>query len=204
MALNPTSPPHKPRELGLGQALQPFPGERLCGDQCGWWLQPNRLRLALADGLGHGPEANRAAEAVINQIATTPKHDLSETFADCDRALIGTRGVALSVVDVPFEAGAILHAAVGNIRTLLLQDRRIRRLGGARGIVGAGFSGLHPERFSLRPGDWLVIFSDGIPEDADIAASLIGSQPSNALAEQLLAHWASDRDDAGILLYRHE
>ncbi|EGV31902.1 Stage II sporulation protein E [Thiorhodococcus drewsii AZ1] len=204
MALNSAPPNLEPRELGLGQALKSFPGESLCGDQCGWWLQPNRLRLALADGLGHGPEAHKAAEAVIHQIATTPGQGLPETFADCDRALIGTRGVALSVVDVPFGTEAILHAAVGNIRTLLLQDGHIRRLGGARGIVGAGYSGLHPERFSLRPGDWLVIFSDGIPEDADIAASLIENRPSNALAEQLLVQWASDRDDAGILIYQHE
>ncbi|EXJ13913.1 SpoIIE family protein phosphatase [Imhoffiella purpurea] len=204
MALNPPSPPPDRAEVSVGQAVRPLPGERLCGDQSGWWTRPERLRMALADGLGHGPEAHAAAVTLIERLAVMRPADLTELFADCDRALIGSRGAALAVVDVLFEENALLHAAVGNVRTLLIGQGQIRRLAGARGIVGGGFSGLRPERLPLSPGDWLVMFSDGIPEDADIRPSLIASRPSDALAGRLLERWASDRDDAGILLYRHE
>ncbi|MFD2111368.1 SpoIIE family protein phosphatase [Thiorhodococcus fuscus] len=204
MALNPSSPTADRTEVSVGQAVRPFPGEPLCGDQSGWWRHPDRLRLALADGLGHGQEAHAAAATVVEHLATMRPTGLAELFADCDRTLIGSRGAALAVVDVLFEENALLHAAVGNVRTLLIGQRQIRRLPGARGIVGGGFSGLRPERLPLSAGDWLVIFSDGIPEDADIRASLTASRSSDALAEQLLERWARDQDDAGILIYRHE
>lgn len=187
----------------IGQALCPMPGETLCGDQLGWWARSDRWRLALADGLGHGAEAHVAAATAMRQLATDEATRLAELFARCDRALIDTRGVALSVVDILPAESVIVHAAVGNIRTLLIQSSGTKRLGGARGIVGAGFDGLRPERLPIAPGDWLLLFSDGLPENAGLAEALCDVWPSDALAERLLNDWAGDHDDAGLLLYRH-
>lgn len=187
----------------IGQALRPMPGETLCGDQLGWWVSPGRRRLALADGLGHGAEAHVAAATAMRQIAGDDETCLAELFAGCDRALIDTRGVALSVVDILPAESVIVQAAVGNIRTLLIQSRGTKRLGSARGIVGAGFDGLRPERLPIAPGDWLLLFSDGLPENAGLAEALGDAWPSDELAARLLADWAGDHDDAGLLLYRH-
>ncbi|WPL15916.1 Stage II sporulation protein E (SpoIIE) [Thiorhodovibrio winogradskyi] len=202
------------RTLGtnLSSALRPLPGESACGDQLDAWLIDTGLRLAVADGLGHGPEAQRAAVTALDELRqASPGLELAELFARCDQALIGTRGVALAVVDVRPDAGQVLHASVGNVRTLLIHQDKVRRLGGARGIVGAGFRALRPERFVLAPGDWLVLYSDGIAENADLATALAEADlepdpnhvPENSLASRLLARWASDRDDASLLLYRH-
>ena len=188
----------------IGQALRPMPGETLCGDQLGWWTRPDRRRLALADGLGHGAEAHVAAATVMRQLAKDSDETcLAELFARCDRALLDTRGVALSVVDILPAESVIVQAAVGNIRTLLIQGSGTKRLGGARGIVGAGFDGLRPERLPIAPGDWLLLFSDGLPENAGLAEALGDAWPSDELAERLLNDWAGDHDDAGLLLYRH-
>lgn len=188
----------------IGQALRAMPGETLCGDQIGWWMCPGRWRLALADGLGHGAEAHVASATAMRQIAgDDDEAPLAELFARCDRALLDTRGVALSVVDILPAESVIVQAAVGNIRTLLIQGSGTKRLGGARGIVGAGFDGLRPERLPIAPGDWLLLFSDGLPENADLAEALGDVWPSDALAERLLNDWACDHDDAGLLLYRH-
>jgi phosphoserine phosphatase RsbX len=197
-----SDPPAGVRER-IGQALRPMPGETLCGDQLGWWTRPDRWRLALADGLGHGAEAHVAAAAAMRQLATDEAMRLAELFARCDQALIDTRGVALSVIDILPTESVIVQAAVGNIRTLLIQATGTKRLGGARGIVGAGFDGLRPERLPIAPGDWLLLFSDGLPENAGLAEALRDVWPSDVLAARLLADWAGDHDDAGLLLYRH-
>lgn len=183
-----------------------MPGEDLCGDQLGCFSSRQRLRLAVADGLGHGADAHRAAACAMRVIADAPELDLPELFARCDRALLGTRGAALAVVDVERHAERIIHASVGNVRSVLLQRQRgrVKRLSGARGIVGAGFRGLRPESVPLRRGDWVLLFSDGIPENADFASALTSAVPDDALADDLLARWASPRDDASLILYRHD
>jgi hypothetical protein len=187
----------------LGQAVRSLPGEPLCGDQLGWWLRGERLRLALADGLGHGSEAHAAAATAMRQIAMRDEVTLDRLFAHCDQALIDTRGAALAIVDILPGESLLMHASVGNVRTLLIRGQHVRRLGGARGIVGTGLNGLHPECLPIAPGDWVLIFSDGLPENAGIAECLADAQPSDGLAERLVAQWCTDRDDASLLLYRH-
>lgn len=189
----------------IGCALRPLPGEPVCGDQIGCWRQPNGWRLALADGLGHGSAAHQAATRVMRELSAHLDLDLNTLFDHCDRALIDTRGVALAVVDIDLTASRFVQAAVGNIRTVLQQAQGTKRLSGARGIVGAGFDGLRLEQLSLTAGDWLLMFSDGLPENAGFLDAVPHAlpPPSDQLAAHWLEHWANLRDDASLLLYRH-
>ena len=70
------------------------------------------------------------------------------------------------------------------------------------GIVGYRIpEALTPQEVLIRPGDLLVITSDGIVEDhlddIDFAAS------SLAIADQILRRHAKDSDDALVLAARH-
>ncbi|MBK1710550.1 MULTISPECIES: SpoIIE family protein phosphatase [Marichromatium] len=198
MALNP--PPLQP---SVGQALRSHPDELHCGDQLGWWTRPDRLRLALADGLGHGHEAEIAASAAIAQVAAMPEHHLEEIFLACDQALRDTRGAALAIVDIHPQLDRLRHAAVGNIRSVIARSGLIRRLSSSRGIVGAGYRDLRAESFTITAGDWLTLFTDGIQESAEVLSGLDDATVSDRLAEQLIERWADGHDDAGILIYRH-
>lgn len=187
----------------LGLALRPLHDTEPCGDQLGCWRTAHGLRLALADGLGHGHDAHLAAATALRQLAAHLNTTLETAFADCDARLFHTRGAALAVVDICPATASIHHAAVGNVRTLLIHNEKVTRLGGARGIVGAGFHGLRSECLTIHAGDWLVLFSDGIRENVDVVTALVEQQPSDQLAAQLLHRWADERDDASLLLYRH-
>ncbi|MEA3639246.1 MAG: SpoIIE family protein phosphatase [Lamprobacter sp.] len=208
----------------LGLALRAMPGESVCGDQIGVWPQAeHRLQLALADGLGHGQGAHQAACNVMRLLDDLQPLAISSRFQYCDEGLLHSRGVALAMADIDLQAHCLTHAAVGNIRSLLLRHGKVRRLGAARGIVGAGYRDLYPEQHDFQPGDWLVMFSDGINEDAQIADALSGAEPSGAtrqassqvagrtstqatgqaIAQALLERWASAHDDASLLLYQH-
>lgn len=187
----------------LGLALRPMPGESVCGDEIGVWSHGAQLRLAIADGLGHGPGAHEAARSAMRLLGEMQDLTIATRFQRCNEQLRDSRGLALALADIDLQAQRLTHAAVGNIRSLLLRQGQIRRLGGARGIVGANFRDLYPEQHEFQPGDWLAMFSDGIREDVCIAEALRAAAPTCASAEALLARWASAHDDAALLIYQH-
>lgn len=190
--------------LGIASALRPCEGETSCGDRCDWWCTETRLVLAMVDGLGHGRLAELAAEAAIQSIAQQLGSTCAELFAACNVALSHTRGVAMSVAIVELCDGRVEVASVGNVRTRLLGKDRDLRLGGARGIVGAGYRNLAPEHLQLDHGDTLIFFTDGIEEFADVRP-LLQREPLSGphLAEEIIAAFGSARDDVGVLIYRH-
>ncbi len=198
------SPP--PSNHQFAWACRPQYGETVCGDAVGWWPSEQGWVFALVDGLGHGEEARIAAESALLSVQQQLTQPLTTLFADCDRALFSTRGAALAVGRLQWRADGceFEHAAVGNIRTVLWREGKVRRLGAARGIVGAGFFSLYTEKMRLQRGDWLLFYSDGIAEAAPLTQTLPDRVPDQQCVEQLLAQWADGKDDAALLLYRHE
>ncbi len=187
-------------------ACRPQYGETVCGDGVGWWPSAQGWVFALVDGLGHGEEARIAAESALLTVQQQLTQPLTTLFTECDHALFSTRGAALAVGRIQCHGSQceFEHAAVGNIRTVLWRDGKVRRFGAARGIVGAGFFSLYTEKMGLQRGDWLLFYSDGIAEAAPLTQTLPDRVPDQPLAEQLLAQWADGKDDAALLLYRHE
>lgn len=191
--------------VNIGYVTRPFPGESECGDQCGWWLEGSRILMAVADGLGHGPEAAKAATAAINGINDQLGHSCEEIFEYCNNRLHDTRGAALALVMVEPAVDRMTIGSVGNIRVVLIGKSRTLRFGATRGIVGSGYSKLIFESVSINPGEVLAMFSDGLNEDIGIHELLKNpNRSSHDEAQAILDRWAKPEDDAAILVYRHE
>ena len=192
----------KKREISC--ATRPMTGQFECGDRCGWWNSAERLVMAVADGLGHGPQAADAAQAAIACIENRVERSFDEIFADCDARLRDTRGVALAVAVVEFATDRLMMAAVGNIRAVLLNAHRERHLGSARGIVGGGYARLVPEIHTLEPGNVLALYSDGLDEFFALRQTIEeGALSPGGSASSVLDLWARGNDDAAVLIYRH-
>ncbi|MDO9140357.1 MAG: SpoIIE family protein phosphatase [Methylobacter sp.] len=188
-----------------GYATRPLAGETVCGDSCGWWRSGGRIVLAVADGLGHGPEAAYASEAALACIANHLDWTCEDLFAECNTVLRDTRGVALAVAIIEPATGLMTVCTVGNIRVLLLCGSKDIRLDGGRGIVGAGYQKLAPEARVLAPGNILAMFSDGLDQFPVLRAFF--DQPGVSAQEQaqaILDYCARGDDDASVLIYRHE
>ena len=191
-------------KLAVSCATRPCMGQSDCGDRCGWWTTPARIVMAVADGLGHGPEAAYAAEIAMACIGGGLDRPVEEFFSACDSRLRDSRGVALAVAIVTIDTGQITIASVGNIRSVLLKSDRDYRFAGSRGIVGAGYARLTPEVRSLACGDVLALFSDGVDEFSAIRETLKRTvHLSTDQASAVLSRWARPDDDAAVLIYRH-
>ena len=192
--------------LMVSSASRPHQSEQECGDQYGHWQCAGKAVLALADGLGHGPEAAHAAKLAIHTVGQHLSHSCEQLFELCNEALTSTRGVALSIVIVNTEQNQIEVASVGNIRTRLLGEVKDFHFGGARGIVGAGYRNLLPETATIRNNELIVMFSDGMEELANIRQLLPNDAPAEVVkhsALDMIKTFGRHDDDVSALVYQH-
>ena len=190
------------------RAGRPLPSEYTSGDRgIAVDLDGEAALFGVVDGLGHGPAAATAALRAVDVVKGASSERLEVLLQLCHRMLEGTRGVAMTLARVDFAAGTLEWAGVGNVTAELvakvptgLRVRSSARL--TAGIVGYRIPEIIPAQVvSIRPGDLLVMTTDGIDEDylehIDFAAS------ATIIAEELLGKHARETDDAMVLAARH-
>jgi phosphoserine phosphatase RsbX len=188
--------------------MRPRPGENVCGDRLiAVDVDGTAALIGALDGLGHGVEAAEAASLGVEVLRDARTESLDVLVQRCHRALSGTRGAAMTLVRIDFQTDTLSWVGIGNVAADLVakhpggvEVRSSARLAG--GIVGYRIpDALTPQQVPIRPGDLLVIASDGIVEDhlddIDFAA------PALTIAGQILHNHAKDSDDALVLTARH-
>jgi hypothetical protein len=125
----------------------------------------------------------------------------------CHRELASTRGAAMTLARLDFQAGTLQWMGVGNVTAALVSRTpsgvaatSFVRL--VSGIVGFQMPRLlTPEGIEMRPGHLLVMASDGVTVDhlegLDFAAS------ADAIANRILGEHTRVTDDALVLVARH-
>jgi phosphoserine phosphatase RsbX len=189
-------------------AGRPRPGEHVSGDQSiAVGIEGRAALFGVLDGLGHGPAAANAAMAAVEAVKNAGGERVEVLVQLCHRVLDGTRGAAMTLARVDFEAGQLCWTGVGNVTANLvakaatgIQVRSSARL--TAGIVGYRIPEISPAQVvPIRTGDLLIITSDGIAEDhldhIDFAA------PATVIAEHILSKHAKESDDAMVLAARH-
>ncbi|MFZ0903216.1 MAG: SpoIIE family protein phosphatase [Mycobacterium sp.] len=184
------------------------PGENICGDRLiAVDVNGTGALLGVLDGLGHGADAAEAAKRGVDVLRAARAEPLDVLVQRCHRALSGTRGAAMTLAHIDFRSDTLSWIGIGNVTADLVakhpagvEVRSSARLTG--GIVGYRVpEALTPQKVPIRPGDLVVIASDGIVEDhlddIDFSAS------SLAIADHILHRHAKDNDDALVLAARH-
>ncbi|MCA9719278.1 MAG: SpoIIE family protein phosphatase [Myxococcales bacterium] len=185
--------------IELGTAIRALPGERACGDAIAVHDSKDLLFTALIDGLGHGPGAARASIAACEYIADHWREPLDRLIEGCDRAIRPTRGVVMTIVTIERETGRVRHAAVGNVELKYHGAGEIHLLT-SPGVVGTRLRKVVVREAQLRPGDTLVMFTDGISSRFDL--STLAGRGAQEIADFLLANHAKEHDDAGCVVIR--
>lgn len=181
-------------------------GEVTSGDLAVVTLLPEGALVAGIDGLGHGREAARAARKAAEVVRETPTEDLVALIERCHAALRGTRGAAVSLAFVSSSRSTMTWLGVGNVEGRVLSgDRSAIRPKGSlalgRGVPGHELPAVRTATLDVRPGDVIVLATDGI--EAAFADSLDISGSSQAISERILAdHWTRP-DDALVVTVRY-
>jgi negative regulator of sigma-B (phosphoserine phosphatase) len=187
---------------------RPMSSEAECGDHpVAVDVSGTAALFAVLDGLGHGSEAARAALCGAEVLRREPSKPLDTLIQLCHRALGETRGAAMTLARIDFDVDMLSWTGIGNVTANLvakapsgIEVRSSALLAG--GIVGYRIpETIHTQAISMRPGDLLVIASDGIDEDH--LANIDFAAPALAIADDILRKHGKESDDALVLAARH-
>ena len=134
----------------------------VCGD--GWAVSqsPQRYRLMVADGIGHGPAAAQAVESAITVFHQRVAASLSDVLGAIHLALRATRGAVVAVAEIRPAEQSLSYCGVGNISATLLTTQGTRSLVSLNGVVGHHLPTLKTFSYDWTPQTLLVMHSDGL------------------------------------------
>jgi len=178
-----------------------FENKLYCGDECACWEDDKTITLCIADGLGHGQEAEDAARKALNYVKKHLHKPIQEIFAGCNISIRETRGAAMGIAVIDKKNQTLTYAGVGNTRALILAHKPVR-LSSSYGIIGGGFKKLTSETIPLQDGCIIVMFTDGIEEMINLSefTSLL-TQDVDQLALEIIKK-RTKNDDAAVMVYQ--
>jgi hypothetical protein len=181
------------------------PREVQCGDMSFVECRASKLRLAVIDGLGHGPAAREAAQRATLALSGQLAASLEEVVLRAHDHAASTRGATLGVVDIDLEDRSLRATTVGNIRiALFLGGGRIWSPCGTDAVLGHGRGSLHGklevrvEQHPLPSDAMLALFSDGL--QSQLRLPWQRSVDPEELALQLFSNYGTASDDGTLML----
>jgi serine phosphatase RsbU (regulator of sigma subunit) len=206
-------------EYDIAGSLEP--AYEIGGDTFDYAVAPADLTVSVSDAMGHGLRSamlaslavttmrnvRRRGEGVVEQ-ATTAAANLTQQF-------VGEYFVTLALLRIDVPSGAVAMINAGHPLPILVRDGAVSTVQLAAAPPLGMFDGTLyvPERLRLRPGDRLILISDGVVEAKPVGGEALGDVGLHALLRDMadlsavetvrqvtsavLAHRAGDlQDDA--------
>lgn len=189
--------------LEAGAVCVPMPGEDACGDGYALVVDGQDASIMVSDGLGHGPEAERATRAALAVLGMHPASAPAALIQAAHVALRSTRGAALAAVRLDAGGDSLHFAGIGNISACVRADGDCKQLMSHNGIVGHNMRKVQEVVMSWQPETLFVMHSDGLSKQWDLSAypGLSTCHPA-LVAGVLYRDFGRDRDDATVLVVR--
>ena len=185
---------------------RPYPGEAISGDDAVFFEFETTFMAAVADGMGHGPEARHASNRAIEELSQRHERDLEEIVTALNQQLAGTHGCAMSIIRWHKNSGAVECVSLGDVQTHLYHLKDAHFFTPNPLVLGAGQYQRHRlrvERLTVQPGSVLLMFTDGLKTRTTLKGQLdLLRQPPLTIAEHLLQEDSRPDDDALVLVAR--
>jgi anti-sigma regulatory factor (Ser/Thr protein kinase) len=195
--------PAAPQNIEVGAVCLPKTGEAVCGDD--WALaDANRYcSVMIADGLGHGTEAARAARAATKVLLSQPLAEPRGILEECHRMLTPTRGAAVAVARVEADAGLGQFAGIGNINARV-EGASARSLVSHNGTVGHNVRRIQEFSFPWPDSSLLILHSDGLATHWHLKDYPgLATKHAGLIAGVLYRDFERGRDDVTVVVIRN-
>jgi anti-sigma regulatory factor (Ser/Thr protein kinase) len=190
-----------PYEIGVVSV--PRPGETVCGDAWGVVHDAAGATFLVADGLGHGPDAARAASAALDTLHRHPEATPLRLLDLAHGRLRSTRGAAIAVLRHDSRAEQVSFCGVGNISASVLGAEQHRSMVSHNGIVGHNVHKTEEYRYAWPRDALLVAHSDGLASHWDLAAFRGAARcHASVIAALLVREHSRGNDDVVALVVR--
>lgn len=188
----------------VGAAHRPHVAETISGDGfLSWHLDADHLRVAVIDGLGHGPRAAEASRTVIDILQRHQGDTLERIVERTHAAARPTRGAAVAIADL--KGRDLTLVSIGNVACrMVATGRPSRGLPAQPGTVGATLpSRLRLMSETLPVNGIVIIHTDGLTMKwtAEELGHYEASSPS-LVAGALVRDRGRDHDDATCVAVR--
>jgi anti-sigma regulatory factor (Ser/Thr protein kinase) len=195
------SPARRFRHAGIRLAA---PGETACGDDWALRVEGSRAAVMVADGLGHGPHAAEASAAAVESFQASQGRP-SEVLRAAHEALRGTRGAAVTLVELDADADTITFAGAGNISVRVISGVEDRTLLSQHGTAGLQIRQTRDISAPWPAHALLVLHSDGLQTRWSLGGTdgLLQCDPS-VIAGWLIRDHTRGRDDVTVVVVRRE
>lgn len=151
-----------PERMQIGSLVIPKAGETVSGDA---WCYHERVEGVVVlgiDGLGHGLGAHQAATEACRVFEAEKHRPALRLMQLLHEALRPTRGAAVTLLEVDWDAGRATSVAVGNVAAAIINGNEIKRVAADNGIVGHVMPRPRELQHPCPPGSLIVMHSDGL------------------------------------------
>lgn len=187
----------------VGAVCLPLPSEEVCGDSWDVVDAGAVLLLAVADGLGHGPDAAAASLPAVALLGRAPRTGPAGLVELAHNALRGTRGAAVAFARIDTIDDQLSFAGVGNIAACVFDGDSRRHLMSHNGIVGSNLRKVQEFTQPWSAEALLVLHSDGIGTRWDLGSYLgLAMRHPAVVAAVLYRDFGRRRDDATVVVAR--
>jgi anti-sigma regulatory factor (Ser/Thr protein kinase) len=146
------------------------PGETKSGDGFAVKKTEKFIKLMLADGLGHGPEANKAVNEAAEAFRIYPDYSPTETLRFIHTQTRKTRGAVIDIIGYEFASRTWTATGVGNIAVRMIGPTSFRNHMSYNGIVGHNIPGsMTDQNYSADDFNQVMLCSDGIKTRIDLS-----------------------------------
>ncbi|TFF35332.1 ATP-binding protein [Mucilaginibacter psychrotolerans] len=195
--------PYKPKPaVTMRPIVVAKPGETTSGDGFVFKKTEKYFKIMLADGLGHGPEANKAINEAAAAFRVFPDYSPTETLRFIHTQIKKTRGAVINIMGYNIETKTWSSAGVGNIAARMFGPVSFRNHMSYNGIVGHNMPNtMNDQQYPADTYNQVMLCSDGIKTRIDFAKyPQINKFDLTVLAAAIYKDHARRSDDMSVVI----
>ena len=178
------------------------PGEKVSGDGFVFKKTDKYLKMMLADGLGHGPEANLAVNEAAAAFKVFPDYSPADTIRFLHNAIKKTRGAVINITGYDYQKRLWTSVGVGNIAARLYGPVNLKNHMSYNGIVGHNIPNtLNDQTYSADEFNQVMLCSDGIKTRIELSKyPMMYKYDLTILAAAIYKDHARRNDDMSVVM----